>query len=291
MNTKTILRIVPPGREVAGLRVGGAGLANLLWLWVKMVIANHQTGYPMQWPIWRQIKPMALLRKEWSMAYYPNLFLPNDSYVLKPPAGMKNCEVLDGDAILASGDWGQVNQDVCQVVGFKRLDDPFESFHEYQPLISQALFGILRPGVAPTQASFEQEVLVHIRRGDFRLVGFACDLSDYIIAMDLYRRELGDGVTFHIFTDADPADGEFNESMPTGATIHRGGDPLRTLLALASAKYLIGTARSSFSRMACYLGDAAMVWCGDDEALRCVRKLSPGSRFVKNGFISQISEA
>lgn len=269
MCANSVLSINPGGVNFGLLRVGGPGMANLLWLWSKSIIANHLSGIPILWPQWRQIKPAALLRREFSMGYYNNPFSRPAGYLSKWRADLRSLENVAGDEVLM-----EKLRDSFAPTGkhyyFHALSDPFELYHEYSPVVSQA-FAEMNPAYSIN--SKREEIAVHIRRGDFNILDFSLPLSLYESAIDMLLSKLERKIPVVIYSDALSSDQEFWDWVPDGFIINRGQKPLDDLFALCRSRYLVGTARSSFSRAAAFLGQPQMFWCGNESEVSLVENL------------------
>ena len=283
-----VLRIEPGGYQSPWLRIGGPGLANLLWLWSKMVIVNHMTGIEMEWPVWRQLKPQAMLRGEWSMGYYPELFSKTSDYLRRSPKRPVNCKRIDGDMWLDHAGADGISHEPFEMV-FMRVSDPFEALFEYREVVSRSLRSILPTRYDTRNDSSEINVAIHIRRGDFRGLGLACELDDYLVAIDNFRDILPKPVKFILYTDAGKDDKDLWSRIPEDVEVAGASSPLEDLLSLSTANYLIGTARSSFSRMACFLGGQDIIWCGDDRSFERVRDLTPTGSYIARGNVMNFS--
>ena len=276
---KSYLRIQPGGFNIRIARIGGPGLANLLWLWSKMVVAHELTGLPMVWPEWRQIKPRSLLRGEFSMGYYPRFFSKSESYISQPLCYSRGRFVMADEEIMAG-----CLQELIQpkvVYGFSYLRDPFEGLYESKQVVRDAFLEICPPCYLRTKKTSEFTIVAHVRRGDFRQLGLGAQIQDYIYAIKRLVEVFKSRVPrVLVCTDALPSDQAFWSIMPKEVEVARGSNALEDLCLMMSADVLIGTARSSYSRAAAYLGDMPVLWCGELDVVSKLDGIAPVSASI-----------
>lgn len=281
----SVLRIQPGGFITPLARFGGPGLANLLWLWTKMVVAHQVTGLPMVWPEWRQVKPRSLLRGEFLMGYYPRFFSKTELYISRPSVCSSNRCVLADEAIMA----GRLREliEPEMIYEFSCLRDPFEGLYESKQLVRDAFLEMCPPSSLRTKVSSEFTIVAHVRRGDFCQLGLGAQMKDYIYAitrlLEIFKSKRPRVL---VCTDALPTDQAFWSMMPKEVEVARGGNALQDLCLMMSADVLIGTARSSYSRAAAYLGDMPVLWCGELDVVSKLAGIAPVAASIYDESVS-----
>ena len=63
--------------ELFGIRLGGAGMGNLLFIYSRAIVYGKKNGLEMIWPTWTSIHIGPYIRKEKDKRSYHNVFKPN----------------------------------------------------------------------------------------------------------------------------------------------------------------------------------------------------------------------
>lgn len=109
------------------VRLGGAGLGNLLVIYSKALILASENNYKMIWPTWRSIKVGPYIRKEKDKRWYGDLF-------------DNNCGCVDGFSKFFINSFhrqipmGKVPKD-GDVIVVDKYDMSFTEFVPYRELI------------------------------------------------------------------------------------------------------------------------------------------------------------
>ncbi|MCX7113644.1 MAG: hypothetical protein NTX45_26885 [Proteobacteria bacterium] len=263
-----------PGVDIGPFRIGGPGLANLLWLWAKCIVFSHLTGAAIVWPQWNQLKPRSLLRGERSMGWYWAFFTqPETGYI--PYRDRASSQQASGELILKNLLEGkEVNIQEGSHYIMSNLGGPFTSMFEYRHLIHDAWSKMInKPEKYTFNNSLHFPVLaVHLRRGDFRIKGLSADLKS---TEKLLNKVCHDFTDYHIYlmTDADAKDYSFWQIIPDRIENATTGNTVMDLLFLSRVDYLIGTANSSYSRFAAFLGGMPVSWIGPEQDVYSMSKL------------------
>lgn len=264
------------GMNIGPFRIGGPGLANLLWLWAKCIVFNHLTGAAVVWPQWNQLKPRALLRGELSMGWYWGFFKkPEAGYIFyKDRASLWR---LSGDLLLKKilqGEEIKIEEGTHYMMS--DISDPFTSMFEYDYLIRNAWLEMIDKARKPNLIYNKPSLAIHLRRGDFRIAGLASDLE---ITKKILKNICHNFSDYHIYlmTDADAKDYEFWRIIPEKIKNSTTGHTLLDLIVLSRADYLVGTANSSYSRFAAFLGGMPVIWVGPEPSVILMSELYPKS--------------
>lgn len=239
----------------------GPGLGNLLFPWARSILASQKYGLTPISPTWFQIKVGPFLRREPEIRFYFDLFKKNPDEI----SGFRKTFYLlkhslvteDYLAYLKSGIHPPKND--TKIVVFEGLKDYFNSLITEHAFIYDELLKITRnEHKKGLSFDFSKSISVHIRLGDFK--GWrATPIPWYINTLHKLRAELGSGWPIYIFSD-----GTDEEIMPVmrlpNTTRLTFGSSLADLLALSKAHLLIGSAGSTFSQWASFLGRIPVIW-------------------------------
>jgi hypothetical protein len=239
----------------------GPGLGNLLFPWARFILATQKCGLTPISPTWLQIKLGPILRKETDKRFYFNLFKKKPEEI----SGIKKLMVLlkyslvteDYVEYLKSGIISQQNN--IKIIVFTGLSDYFNSIITEHASLHDELLKITRDEHKKGLTfDFRKSMSVHIRLGDFK-GSKATPFQWYITMLHKLRAELGRDWPIYIFSD-----GTDKELMPVmrlpNTTRLTFGSSLADLLALSKAHLLIGSAGSTFSQWASFLGRMPVIW-------------------------------
>lgn len=246
------------GLDLGIFRIRGHGLGNLLFPWARATIAarDHQL-VPIE-PTWPQLKPGHFLRGESDYRTYCRLFrtTPNSITGLKklwllcrlprlPEIALQHPEALPKGPF------------IVQLYGMDQLFKPLLGEHVF---IKEKLLEIVLPEHRQgLNSDLSGQVGLHVRRGDFSKSLRAVPISWYCDVVDALTDNLGENVGFSVFSD-----GSAEELAPLVAkpnvSVCSFGSSIADLLALSRCRLLVGTAGSTFSMWAAFLGRMPTVW-------------------------------
>jgi len=249
---------VLPGRDLGFVRIGGAGLANLLLPWVRAVIAARRHGLRLIQPTWPQLYELGhatrLLDRLYAGVFRP---LPGAVHGARRLALLATAPRLP-EAALAAPD----RIPPGAIVTFEGMSG--ETLVGQHRLVREALLASVRPRwLAPLPAEGMRRIGVHVRLGDFHAarsgaaVNARMPLEWYAGVLAQLRGGLGRDVPVDLYTDGSP--GEVAPLLEAGARLAGGGPAICDLLALSRCAVVVAS-RSSFSILASYLGQAPTVW-------------------------------
>lgn len=260
----------------------GPGLGNLLFPWARSILASQKYGLTPISPTWFQIKVGPILRREADLRFYFDLFKKNPHEI----SGMRKLFYLlkhslvteDYLVYLKSCIYPLKNE--TKIVVFEGLKDYFNSMIMEHAFIYDELLKITRnEHKKGLYFDFSKAISVHIRLGDFK-GSCATPIQWYIDTLNKLRAEFGRDWPIYIFSD-----GTDDEIMPVLMLPHTTrlsfGSSLADLLALSKASLLIGSAASTFSQWASFLGRMPVIWPPD----------SLKQRFYYNNTLSEIENA
>ena len=243
------------------VRFLGPGLCNLLFPWARSVLAAKKYGLTLISPTWFQIKLGPILRREADARFYANLFNKSPDAI----SGIRKSFILLRHAMVAEDcvehfkSGPPPREGNTKTIAFMGLKDYFNSIIKEHFFLYNELLKITRDEHKKGLIfDFRKSISVHIRLGDFRGRNTPT-IKWYISILSKLRAELGSDWPIYIFSD-----GTDEELMPVmrlpDTTRLTFGSSLADLLALSKAHLLIGTAGSTFSQWASFLGRMPVIW-------------------------------
>lgn len=253
-------------------RVAGAGLANGFYNYFHAAILAQQHNGDLITPPWLSIKLGTILRAERSKRFYFGLF---NSYageltgLRKLMAMMRpSHEVFVGADTLPIIQENALNKVQCTRFTFKGL-------YEHREHIRERLLAMINTPIAPSPHwGQEAYIAIHVRLGDYSIAknvkhisaatsNTRIPLAWYEQLITLLRARYPE-IPIRIISDGH--DAELASLVARGATLYRSGSDIDDLLALASARLLVGS-YSTYSYWASFLGNAPSIWL--DAQPRC----------------------
>lgn len=247
------------------VRLGGAGLGNLLFTFARTVAIAEQNNMRIIWPTWPSIKIGPWIRREKDKRFYGDLFCNDGQYV----GGFKKvkCLLLNKkiawDDILRHSD---LKENAVYVYDGFRMK--FDELLEHRIAITDRTVSMTSAKYKKSlEHNFENEINVHVRLGDFARANISAlnsgvhnmsiPIEWYVQAMWDIRGILGEDVTFNVFSDgADEELGAILE-MPNVRRMNYGS-AIADMIALSQSKLIIASG-SSFSMWARFLGNSACI--------------------------------
>ncbi len=252
----------PNGIETGLFRLGGSGLANLLFSWARCVTFSRHTGAQKVFTTWPQLKRLAWLRGDEDKRTYAKLFRPLDDEV----HGSRKLFLLA--SLSKISEERSAHARPGQIVTFRGLRNYFIDFSSEsrflrKRLIESAAEPQLRKRVTgPNTPLFA----VHVRMGDARPFSqtvasagnMKLPLQWYVAIVKHLRRVMGESISFAVSSDGNVNDLAPLLSLPDVRLFARG-DALSDLLRLGDAVALIGSC-STFSQWGAFLGQIPSIW-------------------------------
>jgi len=228
--------------ESLGVRLGGAGLGNILFPWATALIYAKNNNLQRIQTTWKNFKIGTFLRKERDKRMYFDLFTGKDGI-----GGFKKFFLLNFSS---------------KVKYFSRMDDLFELFKNEQAFVKQELLKIINPYHLQKANEFDASSIgVHIRMGDFRNPDNEDVLRkgawNYRLPIQWYKniiskiREVSD-MPIYIFSDAENTELEEILDIDNCKRAYFGS-AISDMIALSRCKVLVSSA-STFSMWASFLG-------------------------------------
>jgi len=234
--------------ESLGVRLGGAGLGNILFPWATALVFAKNNNLERIQTTWKNIKIGTFLRKERDKRMYMDLFTGDDGI-----SGVKKFWLLNF---------------TNQVKYFSDMDSLFEPFKNDHVLIKTELLNIISPHHVKKATEFNNNsIAIHIRMGDFRTPDNEDVLRkgdwNYRLPIQWYKniiskiREVSD-IPIYIFSDAKNT--ELEEILDVNNCKRAYfGSAISDMLALSNARVLVSSS-STFSMWASFLGQIPTIW-------------------------------
>ena len=256
--------------SVFGMRIGGAGLGNLLFMYARAFHFARVHDCRMIWPLWKSIKLGPWLRHEKDKRFYGDLFRNNSGYI----DGSERRRLLRRSRLVREEAFDSAADG--QVVVFDRYIMDFSYFADSRDALRDDLIRNLQEKNRRALCfDFGDAIGVHIRLGDFTpadLRSLASGANNMSIPVSWYadvirrvRALTGEGRPAYVFSDG--SDEALREvlALPNVERI-TFGTSIADILALSRTKLLIASG-STFSSWARFLG--GMTAIGYKNQLKC----------------------
>ena len=234
--------------ESLGVRLGGAGLGNIMFPWAKALVYTKKHNLKSIQITWKNLKFGTFIRKERDKRMYLDLFSETDGI-----SGIKKFFLLNFSN---------------NIMIFSEMNDLFEPFKYDQIFVKSELLKIINPYHIKRAKEFNSNsIAIHIRMGDFANPinekvlrngdwNYRLPIKWYIILIEKIQKE--SNLPIYIFSDAE--DSELKEILEYD-NCNRAyfGSAISDMLALSTCKVLISSA-STFSMWASFLGQVPTIW-------------------------------
>ena len=234
--------------ESLGIRLGGAGLGNILLPWAAALVYAKKHNLKRIQTTWKNLKIGTFIRKERDKRMYMDLFTGRDGI-----SGFKKFWLLN------------FTNKVKKFSAIEQLFAPFVKNHEY---VKEELLKIINPYHITESSKFDgNSIAIHIRMGDFAVPdnedalrnghwNYRLPMKWYISIIQKIRKH--SNLPIYIFSDAE--DWELKEILAyDNCSRVYFGSAISDMLALSSCKVLIASA-STFSMWASFLGQMTTIW-------------------------------
>lgn len=258
--------------EFMGVRLGGAGLGNLLFMWSRAIIAAKEHNCEVLWPTWASIKVGPWIRHEADKRFYGDLFR-NRTMI----GGIKKYKALALNHKIYCKKYEQINwenvkdKDLIICTGFGlgpgELQMNFDGLHEYRDVLAETITGNLASkGKKALSFDADKSINVHVRLGDFSSNVQALDegknntriqISWYVATVNKIRDAAGYNIPVNVFSDG--TDEELRDllALPNVRRV-TFGNSIGDIIGLSKAPLMIASG-SSFSMWARFLGKCSSI--------------------------------
>ena len=247
------------GFDLGFFRIGGHGLGNLLFPWARATIAVRDNGLMPVAPTWPQLKPGHFIRGESDYRTYRNLFCATPNSINGLHKLWLLCSAVRESEFerYKSSHKRLFRSSIVKFTGMDRMFEPFLKEHVF---LKEKLLEIVLPEhIKGLHGKHIRGIGLHVRRGDFCLASRAVPLSWYCDVVDALTIAIDDSIEFSVFSDGTP-----EELAPLlkkkNVSLFSFGSSIADLLALSCCRGLVGTAGSTFSMWASFLGRMPTIW-------------------------------
>lgn len=272
---------LPAVGDFGFFRVGGAGIGNCFFAYFHAAMAAEAVGARMLAPTWANLGLGSFLRGDRTHRRYAAMLThhPDELHGAKKLLALVRFWFGRREAVAGTGD-PVFSSDLERGLRIVRLDGcRFGTLVAHRAAIRRRLLQILAvPPVEEPHWGRGDYAALHVRLGDFAAAVSPGDLSSvntrlpmtwYLRCID-HVRSAYPGLPILIFSDGHDA-----ELAPLtaieGVRLMRGRNDIDELLAMASARLLVGS-NSTFSQWAAFLGDMPTIWASE-----------PAERMVSDG--------
>lgn len=250
--------------EIPGIRFGGPGLGNLLFIYSRALVFAHEHKYKLIWPTWPSLKIGPWIRHEKDKRFYGDLFCNNINAV----DGINKEKLLLFSHKIPVSEWNAQEQYPDKtVIEYDFFKMSFDELKNYHKLIRNNIIRILKPKSKQYRRDdFHETINVHIRLGDFskssdRLSNGAnntrIDIGWYKNIILKVRDCIGTDIKVNIFSDGSEEELQEVVSLPN---VERKfyGNSIADIMALSESPLMIASG-SSFSLWARFLGQGCSI--------------------------------
>jgi hypothetical protein len=247
--------------DLGFVRLGGAGLGNILFTWARAAVFARDHGCQMIWPTWPSIKIGPYLRREPDKRFYGDLF-QNDGTAID---GIKKWYKLATCNRIKESEKESIGLEDETIVEFTGFEGCFDTIlYEYRFIKDLIIHNLNPKNALPLQEDYSSAMAVHVRLGDFSRVtekevaegrhDSALPINWYVEIIKQVRKYAGDTVPVYIFSDG--TDEELSPILEMPKVQRKTyGTSIGDILGLSRFPLLIASG-SSFSMWARYLGRA-----------------------------------
>lgn len=251
--------------ELPGLRLGGAGLGNLLLIYFRAWLAAKEHGYAFVWPTWPSFKPGTYLRREKDKRFYGDVFRNRSGYV----DGLKKQLLLHrrGAVTVNAGDYDYSRIGPDAVIFYKYYSMGFQDLIPHVDEIREEILrNLSRKSRRGLEGDMRRCVNVHVRLGDFAVNRNALNagrdnirigIGWYVATVRKLKALLGEEIRFNVFSDGTDEELADLLALP-GVKRVFFGNSMADILGLSRAPLMIASG-SSFSLWARFLGQCSSI--------------------------------
>jgi hypothetical protein len=258
-------------------RLPYAGLGNMLLVWARAALFAELNGLPIVQPNWNALHIGPWLRGERYKRYYGGLFTTEGhrSSTRAFAGGIGHARHIHAEPLIQPIDLHGVDYQVAgrHVFLFSEMppwNDYFQTLKEYQPIVKRQFMAYVKPDLLThILACPAPQISIHIRRGDYQKPNEGDDfavrryvytpLDWYIETLQAIRRVVGYDVPATVFSDG-YAEALHPILAQPQVSYAQEASALSDMLTMSRSKVLIGSAHSSFSAWAAFLGQCPTVW-------------------------------
>ena len=247
--------------DLGFVRLGGAGLGNILFAWARAAVFARDNGLRMIWPTWPSIKLGPWLRGERDKRFYGDLFYNAGGAV----GGIQKLYKLATLSRIPENAKERIRMEDESIVEFCGFEGCFEDIlHEYDYIRELLLQNLKEKNKACLAEDCQGKAAFHVRLGDFSRVSeeevrngrhdSALPMEWYVRQVKEIRRYAERDIPVCVFSDGSDEELAPLLALP-GVKRKTYGTSIGDILGLSRFPLLVASG-SSFSMWARYLGRA-----------------------------------
>lgn len=227
-----------------GIRVGGFGLGNCLFVYSKALIASKEENLLLINPTWINLSPGSILRNENDKRSYFGIFR---SFGI---TGIYKFLLLYCNIFFKI-----FNKNTKIIRG---IDSYFTDLLPFQNLIKENIFSITKDSNYLLENNFANKIAVHVRLGDYDSVK-RLEIDWYVYIINTINLKTNFKYEILLFSDGKPS--ELKDILNI-KNVKRAffGNAMLDILAISECDLIIGS-NSTFSAWACFLGQKPAIFC------------------------------
>lgn len=249
-----------------GIRIGGAGLGNILFPWARSVVYAYNNNCGRINATWRTLKIGTYIRGENDKRTYHNLFKEDGI------RGLKKFFLL---LVAQHVNENNIDQNLKPrfrpiIISFEGMKNQMQDILNYDEIVKKALIEMVRPiHLKNSELHKPKGIGMHVRLGDFYeprdeteirngVTNCRIPIKWYIEIIQNIRKTIGKELEVSVFSDG--TEEELREILKlSNVALVGGASSISDLLSLSKSEILIAS-NSTFSLWASYLGRIPTVW-------------------------------
>jgi len=243
------------------IRLGGAGLGNIMFTWARAAVFARDHHCRMIWPTWPSLKLGPVLRRERDKRFYGDLFVSGKQDI----AGLKKLWKLLCCTRIPETEKESISLQDETIVEFSGFEGCFaEILYDHEYVREVVIDHLAKKNRKPLEDRLDRAVGIHVRLGDFGRVpeqevkagrhDSALPIQWYVSMAEQIRKYAGEDIPVYVFSDG--TDEELQPLLELPGVERKGyGTSIADIMALSCFPLLVASG-SSFSMWARYLGRA-----------------------------------
>ena len=243
------------------VRLGGAGLGNIMFAWARAMVFARDHQCQMIWPTWPSIKLGPILRGEQDKRFYGDLFRSQKQEI----HGLEKIWKRIQCAKIPESEKESIHLCDETIVEFTGFEGCFEEIlYDYEYVKGEIIAHLRKKNRRPLADNLQRGVGIHVRLGDFGRVSeeevkngrhdSALPIFWYVEMAKQIQSYAGADVPIYVFSDG--TEEELAPLLAVPGVVRKGyGTSIADIVALSCFPVLVASG-SSFSMWARYLGRA-----------------------------------
>ena len=243
---------------ICSVELPRAGLGNKLLIWARAYLFAQRNDLPIISRGWCHLHVGPILRGERNRFYWRYFRRPRNFVALIVRRQLSKRKVFDPSP--------EITIDKQNYIGttfvFRKLphfSDYFADLRDHRGQLMAVIHAMLRRRYAAQLASLAPPIIgLHVRRGDFKIIGATTPIDYFTAVIEGVRHLLQRTIPVTVFSDAPDEELAPLLALPVIARSQPAAD-IVDLLLLSRSKVLICSAGSTFSYWAAFLSEASVI--------------------------------